>query len=517
MVFCLWLCLLIHYSEVDGEQLLKKSASTHLSILLVTVPYPGHLIPVSALGEELVRRGHNVTLCTTVLKGSNLLPSIINQSGFHFWSAGDDFFTADQFSNSFKELKTLWDPVRQFRTVFGEFQRRIFQTVDTPALRSFDILVYDGPIMGTPSLAWKWNIPVITLWPSLLLSPFDLPPWPFPMLGTGFSDDLTFYQRLIVAIERLVLKLVMTVTAPSYAELSDASHLKVLTAPGHYVPMIVCSIIGFEFSRTLSPLTHYVGPILSQKAQDLPIDMEKWLNDKAVRSVVYVSMGSTGYLTRDMAQALMEGIAMANYSVLWSLRKSGQDILKYLDIDKERVFISSWVPQLTVLKHHSISLAVLHGGLGGLQEALSCGVPVLAITPGFNEQSENVVRVQHLKYGETLPPQEVTATRVLEKLETIDSEVYRTSVSKVQLIYKRAGGAPRAAELIEFYSEVGYDHLVPAYARYNWSWVQYYSADVYIILTSTAGLLSWLVYRSLYRLCRGAEVRLSANEVTTAE
>ena len=499
LAVCLWLSLLIHYCEVDGEQLLKKPTSTHLSILLVTVPYPGHLIPVTALGEELARRGHNVTLSTTVLRGSNLLSSIINQTGFHFWSAGDDFFTAEQFSSSFKKLKTSWDSMQQLHTVFGEFQRRIFQLLDTPALRSFDIVIYDGPIFGTPSVAWKWDIPVIALWPSLLHSPFDLPPWPFPMFGTGFSDDLTFYQRLVVAVQRSVLKVVAMVMAPQHVEY-NASLLTVLTAPGHYVPMIVGSVIGFEFPRSLSPLTHYVGPILSQRAQDLPLDMEKWLNEKGIRSVVYVSMGSTGYLTRDMAQALMDGIAMANYSVLWSLRKSEQHILQYLNIDNERVYISSWVPQVAVLKHPSISLAVLHGGLGGLQEALSCGVPVLAITPGFNEQSENVIRVQHFKYGETLPPQEVTAASVLEKLRTIDSEVYRTSVSKVQLIYKRAGGAPRAAELIEFYSEVGYDHLVPAYARYNWSWVQYYCADVYIILTSTAGLLSWLVYRSLYRL-----------------
>ena len=41
--------------------------ATSLSVLLVTYPYPGHLIPTATLGEELVRRGHNVSLCTTIL------------------------------------------------------------------------------------------------------------------------------------------------------------------------------------------------------------------------------------------------------------------------------------------------------------------------------------------------------------------------------------------------------------------------------------------------------------------
>ena len=64
-----------------------------LSILLVTSPYPGHLYPIIALGEELVKRGHNVTLCATVMKGSDLLPALPHSYGINFISAGPDLLT----------------------------------------------------------------------------------------------------------------------------------------------------------------------------------------------------------------------------------------------------------------------------------------------------------------------------------------------------------------------------------------------------------------------------------------
>ena len=40
----------------------KDADSSRLSVLLVPFAFPGHLIPMAALGEELTRRGHNVTL-----------------------------------------------------------------------------------------------------------------------------------------------------------------------------------------------------------------------------------------------------------------------------------------------------------------------------------------------------------------------------------------------------------------------------------------------------------------------
>ncbi len=61
---------------------------------------------------------------------------------------------------------------------------------------------------------------------------------------------------------------------------------------------------------------------------------------------------------------------------------------------------------------------------------------------------------------------------------------FDAGLARLQRIFLRAGGVDRAADLVEHYSEVGYSHLVPSYAIYNWSWVQYYNADVKALLLS---------------------------------
>jgi hypothetical protein len=60
---------------------------------MVTGYFPGHLYPITALGEELVKRGHNVSLCATVMEGSDLLPDLPHSYGINFISAGPDNLT----------------------------------------------------------------------------------------------------------------------------------------------------------------------------------------------------------------------------------------------------------------------------------------------------------------------------------------------------------------------------------------------------------------------------------------
>ena len=92
-----------------------------------------------------------------------------------------------------------------------------------------------------------------------------------------------------------------------------------------------------------------------------------------------------------------------------------------------------------------------------------------------------------------------TSENVTNAIKTItETKEYREQANKIRQIFLFAGGARRAADLVEFYAEVGYDHLIPAYAKYEWSCVQYYNLDVYCVLL----LLSFLVLYSAFRLLK---------------
>ena len=60
----------------------------------------------------------------------------------------------------------------------------------------------------------------------------------------------------------------------------------------------------------------------------------------------------------------------------------------------------------------------------------------------------------------------------------------------------------RAADLVEHYYDVGYDHLIPAYAKYNWSWVQYYNVDVHAVVLLTLIVSGYLVVKLCQCVCR---------------
>ena len=75
----------------------------------------------------------------------------------------------------------------------------------------------------------------------------------------------------------------------------------------------------------------------------------------------------------------------------------------------------------------------------------------------------------------------------------------------------------RAAELVEYYHEVGYDHLVPAYAKYGWSWIQYYNVDVYALMFTVVVVLTYISAKLSCCVCRRCKKCVIADKKTKRE
>lgn len=116
----------------------------------------------------------------------------------------------------------------------------------------------------------------------------------------------------------------------------------------------------------------------------------KWLTERASRSVVYVSFGSLAQLEAEQMEELAQGLKTCNEYFLWVVRSSEESKLpeNLSEETSKKGLIVSWCPQLEVLAHKATGCFITHCGWNSTLEALSLGVPLVAM-PQWTDQSTN--------------------------------------------------------------------------------------------------------------------------------
>lgn len=121
----------------------------------------------------------------------------------------------------------------------------------------------------------------------------------------------------------------------------------------------------------------------------------QWLDSKEANSVVYVNFGSVTVMSPEKLVEFGWGLANSNHHFLWIIRRdlivsdSKTTLgLEFMEVIKNRGFISRWCPQEKVLNHASVGGFLTHGGWNSITESLSAGVPMLC-WPFFADQLIN--------------------------------------------------------------------------------------------------------------------------------
>ena len=515
------LVLLVLLASASHEEADKESAydgtneaGKNLNILLISDHLVGHMTNLLAVGEQLVQRGHNVTYLLILHETDReKYKSLVEKHGIHLWNVSAEGLPQLTIGEQLKKLSntsflTIMTKIRNHMTletqILAKHLNRTLSAGEWDFMIALDFLRVLMPCMNaihkTPHLYIGQVPSTMHLYPT----------WPWPGIVHGASsDNLGFKDRALNVIEVLIgLKVygyfMLSGTLAKINEycpsvtISDA-----LSQIGVTTPYIIPTVIGFEYARTINPLTEYTGPLIAQAAAaPLTGELKEWLSNKPDRSVVYISTGSMWDLDKRSGRACLEGVMDANFSLLWSLRRSNQWILEGLDVDTDRVLISDWTPQFSVLGSSAVHSAILHGGFNGLSEALWNSVPILVV-PQMHEQVLNAGRAHFNGLGIHLDTDILSSSVITESLKALDTGEYRSKVAKLQKVMRMAGGVERAADLVEFYVDVGYSHLVPAYnAKYQWSWVQYYNADVYALLLLVLIVVIWSVKTCCKYICK---------------
>ena len=481
-----------HHEE---ESRAKKQGG--LSVLIVTPDFPGHFHPLLSLQETLVSRGHSVSIMTFGMREKRLA-KVCAERGIELHTYGE---VSDDVAGELRRTSRSLNPFTALSVLAPllfdgqDILINSFAADPEKLIHSNDVVVLDHffPLV-TRWLNTHTNLTVISFTQIAPIAAASLPRWHFPRFLPHSSPHPDFANRLAMVAYATVEDIVMNTIGYSYRY-----YTPMYTPAGVYNPEIVGMDFGFDYPRPLYPMMHYVGPVVSQKQEVLSEELKVWLDQHSPRSVLYVSMGSMQTVTEDLAAAIVTAARELDYDILWGMRHSNQAVLDKLgdSLTSGKVFVSGWMPQATVLRHPSISFAILHCGLGGVNEALVAGVPVIGYPAALaTDQPANCIRVHHQGLGVCLYGAEnITSDLLQHSIREIERGPHRKTIRKLNAIFKEAGGVERAADLIEFYHKVGYSHLVPFWAKHQWSTVQYYNFDVYATIAGVVVLVVFVLYK----------------------
>nr|WPX61740.1 UGT74AG11 [Hedera helix] len=132
----------------------------------------------------------------------------------------------------------------------------------------------------------------------------------------------------------------------------------------------------------------------------------QWLNTKETGSVVYVSFGSAASLSAEQMAEMAEALKQSRNNFLWVVKPTEESKLptNFIEETSEKGLVVTWCPQLEVLAHHAVGCFISHCGWNSTVEAISFGVPVVAM-PQFLDQMTNAYFVEKV-WGVGIQPKE---------------------------------------------------------------------------------------------------------------
>ncbi len=184
----------------------------------------------------------------------------------------------------------------------------------------------------------------------------------------------------------------------------------------------------------------YAGPALGDRPHQ-----GTWQPPADGRPVVLVSLGSQYTRRPAFYRACVEAFADAPWHTVMSVGADTDP--NTIEPVPDTMEVHASVPQLSVLAH--ADAFVTHGGMGSIMEALSHGVPLVAV-PQMAEQRANAQQIEQLCLGVHLPGEHANPQALRDAVEhvTTNSDI-ACSVAAMRCQLREASGVTTAADAIE--------------------------------------------------------------------
>jgi MGT family glycosyltransferase len=403
---------------------------THFGILCLGGT--GHLNTLLPLGDELKRRGHQVT----VLSDAHV-EAKVKEVGLNFEAIAHT--GVDPKRAELTGLRALYRGISFFKTRVATSLR---QTPIAIRKAGIEALLVDMSAFEGGTIAEHLNLPFITVCSALVLYEDNyIPPaltnWTFnPAWWARLRNQIAYWLLLLLA--RPVISVI-------------AHHRKLWNLPAYkkyndcFSKLAIISQHTAELEypyRKLPPYFYFTGPFHSSTGRsntDFPFEK---LNDLPL---IYVSLGTSRNRIKHLFQVIAEACVGLEAQVVISLGGGLEpEALPHLSGNP---IVVQYAPQLELLRR--ATLCITHAGLNTTLEALSNAVPLVAI-PLADDQLGVAARLTWTGVGEFLPLSSITVARLQQVIRRVLlNGSYKQNAIHLQKAIRYSGGVQYAADVIE--------------------------------------------------------------------
>ncbi|PQO37008.1 glycosyl transferase family 1 [Blastopirellula marina] len=414
---------------------------------------PGHLNPMTTLGCELQRRGHEVTFL-----GCQMAESIVQRSGLPFYALGPDDLLNDRLEQTFRDLGKTSGIQGMMTTgkIFGIQSKIVRQYIG----QAFDEFPCDGLVIDqvSPAAALEAEsaaIPYTVACNALAVywDPF-MPPPPLPW---DYRTDLYGRVRNEVA-KHLVLWAYRLLAAEKKVGVDP---LKLIRGNDQALLHLAQQPAFFEYPRTKYPeRLHYTGPWHRSERDDTTIEFPwDWLDG---RPLIYASMGTLQNAVSHVFGNIIEAVRDLPMQIVLSKGGGQVDVPGPIP---DNVLVVETAPQLRLLE--KARMVITHAGMNTALECLSHGIPMLCL-PVTNDQPGVAKRAEYLGNGRVIPVRQVTTARLRAELDRMLSDnSFQQKADQFAQNLASYDGLEMAAKLIEQALESRSPVLNPEHVQRN--------------------------------------------------
>ncbi|XP_049875112.1 UDP-glucosyltransferase 2-like [Pectinophora gossypiella] len=285
-------------------------------------------------------------------------------------------------------------------------------------------------------IAYKLGAPVVATQSSVLM------PWHYPRLGTPYNPSYVPFHfleggtkpSLFQRVERAVFNILFKAW---YFYITQRNDQNALAKYYDDIPPLEDLARDIKFlllyqnfvltgSRLFPANVIEVGGYHVSKAEPLTRELKKFVDD-AEHGVVYISFGSvvkSSTMPAEKREAVLEAMKEFPQRFIWKWEDDS------LQVDNNKLFIDSWLPQVDILGHPKTKAFFTHAGMGGTTEGLHYGVPMIAM-PIMGDQPSNAAAMAESGLGVELQYQDLTKETLVAALKKVLNPGFQERVKEI--------------------------------------------------------------------------------------